>query len=265
MQRHICLAFAVAMFASASPLHAQPKDPPKAFTNSLGMKFVWLPPGTFTMGSGKEKGRGDDEIVRKITLTRGLYLGVYSVTQEEWQAVMGNNPSHFKGAKNLPVEQVSWTDCQEFCKRLSEKEKKPYRLPTEAEWEYACRAGTTTAFHTGETISTEQANYNGNFTYGKGQQGVYREKTTPVGSFPANPWGLYDMHGNVWQWCQDGHGGYAQKDSVDPQGPKATKNRVLRGGSWGSNPIFLRSANRNFADPDSHTEFYGLRVALPAE
>ena len=146
--------------------------------------------------------------------------GVYTVTQEQWQAVMGNNPSHFKGEKNLPVEKVSWDDCQEFIKKLREKDKKPYRLPTEAEWEYACRAGTTTPFHFGETISTDQANYNGNFTYGNGKKGVYRKKTTPVGSFPANAWGLHDMHGNVWQWCQDWYGDYPQKDVVDPQGPE---------------------------------------------
>ena len=173
------------------------------------------------MGSPKEeKERKDDEIQHKVTLTKGFYMGVYTVTQEQWQEVMGNNPSHFKGEKNLPVEHVSWDDCQEFIKKLREKDKKPYRLPTEAEWEYACRAGTTTPFHFGETISTDQANYNGNFTYGNGKKGVYREKTTPVGSFPANAWGLHDMHGNVWQWCQDWYGDYPQKDVVDPQGPE---------------------------------------------
>ena len=122
-------------------------------------------------------------------------------------------------------------------------------LPTEAEWEYACRAGTTTPFHFGETISTDQANYDGNFTYGNGKKGVYREKTTPVGSFPANAWGLYDMHGNVWQWCQDWYGDYPQKDVVDPQGPEKGEVRVLRGGSWISDPQYCRSAFRYWFDP----------------
>ena len=124
-------------------------------------------------------------------------MGVYTVTQEEWQALMGSNPSHFKGEKNLPVDSVSFLDCQEFIKKLREKDKKAYRLPTESEWEYACRAGTTTPFHFGETISTDQANYNGYNIYGNGKKGVTREKTTPVGSFPPNGFCLYDMHGNV--------------------------------------------------------------------
>ena len=168
------------------------KDPPKDFTNSIGMKFVWIPPGNFMMGSPKEEKerRSTDETQHKVTLTKGFYMGVYTVTQEQWQEVMGNNPSHFKGEKNLPVEKVSWDDCQEFIKKLREKDKKAYRLPTEAEWEYACRAGTTTPFHFGETISTDQANYNGNVIYGNGKKGVYRKKTTPVGSFPANAWGF---------------------------------------------------------------------------
>ena len=258
----------VALFSllGEGPIQAQPKDPPKYFSNSVGMKFARIPPGTFTMGSSnKEKGRGDDEIVRKITFPRGFALSVFAVTQEEWKAVMGNNPSVFKGQKKLPVENVSWQDCQAFCKKLGDREKKPYRLPTEAEWEYACRAGTMTPYHFGETLATDQANYNGNFIYGNGKKGVYRERTTPVGSFPANAWGLHDMHGNVWQWCNDWQGGYAQKDLVDPQGPKTGKNRILRGGSWGSHPIFCRSANRNFGDPESRTEFYGFRVCLPAE
>jgi formylglycine-generating enzyme required for sulfatase activity len=266
MSRSFCflIASVVVSLAGTCLINAQPKDPPKKFTNSIGMQFVWIPPGEFMMGSSnKEKGRGDDEIHRKITLSRGFYLGVYTVTQEQWQTVMGSNPSHFKGEKNLPVEQVSWDDCQAFCKRLGDKEKKVYRLPTEAEWEYACRAGTTTAYHFGGTLSADQANYNGNFTYGDGKQGLFREKTTPVGSFPANPWGLHDMHGNVWQWCNDWHGGYSRTETTDPQGPKAGKNRVQRGGSWGSHPIFCRSANRNFADPANRTEFCGFRVCVP--
>src|SRR4029077_17171790 len=156
----------------------------------------------------------------------------YTVTQEQWQTLMGNNPSLFKGEKNLPVETVSWNDCQKFVKKLREKDKKAYRLPSEAEWEYACRAGTTTAFHFGETISTDQANYNGNFTYGNGKKGTFRDKTTPVGNFPANAWGLHDMHGNVLEWCQDWHDDYPEKDVVDPKGSDEGNQRMLRGGTW---------------------------------
>src|SRR5713101_8408415 len=125
---------------------------------------------------------------------------------------MGNNPSFDKGEQHLPVASVSWDDCQKFVEKLQDKDKKPYRLPTEAEWEYACRAGTTTPFHFGETITAAQANYNGEEVYAKGKKGAYRTQTTPVGSFPANPWGLFDMHGNVWQWCQDRYGEYSPKD-----------------------------------------------------
>ncbi len=258
MRRSLLLLALCAAAASAQE--------PKVLTNSIGMKLVAIPAGSFVMGSSnQEKGRGDDEHLRKITLTRGLYLGAYAVTQEQWQAVMGVNPSLFRGAKSLPVETVSWHDCQAFCKKLSEREKKKYRLPTEAEWEYACRAGTSTPYHFGATLSTDQANYNGNFTYGAGTKGVFRARTTPVGTFPANAWGLYDMHGNVSQWCQDWHGGYARTDLTDPQGPKAGKERVLRGGSWSNHPIFCRSANRNFAPPDTRIEFYGLRICLDVE
>jgi formylglycine-generating enzyme required for sulfatase activity len=238
----------------------------RSFTNSIGMKFVWIKRGSFMMGSPKEEeGRWARETQHKVTLTKGFYMGVYAVTQEEWQAVMGNNPSYFRGEKNLPVNDVSWNDCQEFIKKSREKDKKPYRLPTEAEWEYACRAGTKTPFHFGETISTEQANYNGDFIYGNGVKGIFRKKITPVGSFPANAWGLHDMHGNVVQWCQDWFWEYPENDVVDPTGPEKGQKRVLRGGASGASPDHCRSAVRFAFDPAFHAGDMGLRICFFVE
>jgi formylglycine-generating enzyme required for sulfatase activity len=230
------------------------------------MTFAWVPPGTFLMGSppgeeGREPYQGADETQHRVTLTRGFFLGVHPVTQAQWKEVMGNNPSHFK-EKTLPVEQVSWDDCREFCRQLSERDGKRYRLPTEAEWEYACRAGTTTPFHFGETISTDQANYHGNYTYGSGKKGQYRQKTTPVGTFPANGWGLFDMHGNVWEWWEDWYGSYHESCITDPKSPDNGTARVLRGGSWGSLPGWCRSAFRNHDEPGFRISYAGCRVVL---
>ena len=243
---------------------SQPKnDPPKNFTNSLGMKFMWIPAGSFVMGSPKEEeGRGERETEHKVKLSKGFYMGVHLVTQEQWEALMGNNPSKFKGEKNLPVEEVSWDDCQQFIKKLREKDKKLYRLPSESEWEYSCRAGTKTPFHFGETITTDQANYNGDFTYGEGKKGKFREKTTQVGSFPANAWGLHDMHGNVFQWCEDWYADYPQKDVIDPQGPEKGQSRVLRGGSWLDYPGCCRSAFRSWVDPGYRHGSVGFRLCF---
>ncbi len=257
----LCLA---ALFASVTPARAD--EPPKTVTNTLNMKFTWTPPGDFKMGSLKEeKERKNDELQHKVTLTKGFYMAIHTVTQEQWTEVMGKNPSKFTDGKNLPVEQVNWNECQEFIKKLQEKDKKPYRLPTEAEWEYACRAGTTTPFNTGDTLSTDQANYNGNFTYGDGKKGVYREKTMPVGSFPPNPWGLYDMHGNVWQWCEDLYQDpYPKTDVVDPIG-KTGENRVIRGGSWIDNPLECRCAYRGASRPILRHALVGFRVCFSME
>jgi uncharacterized protein (TIGR03067 family) len=238
------------------------EEPPKLYANSVGMKFVWLRPGTFVMGSNeKEEGRSQDEVPHKVTLTKGFFMGLHPVTQEQWQAIMGNNPSFFTGDKNLPVEQVSWLDCQEFLKKLQDKDKKPYRLPTEAEWEYACRAGTQTPFHTGESISSDQANYNADIVYAKGKKGVMRAVTTPVGTFPPNAWGLFDMHGNVWEWCQDWYDAYP-KDVTDPQGPATGEARVVRGGARYSAPAYCRSAYRQVFLPNYRASYIGVRVCF---
>jgi formylglycine-generating enzyme required for sulfatase activity len=237
--------------------------PPRTFTNSSGMTFAWISPGTFLMGSPKqEKDRLDDETQHKVTLSNGFFMGAYLVTQEQWKEVMGNNPGDFKGETNLPVESVSWEDCQDFCKKLRERDTLPYRLPTEAEWEYACRAATTTPFHFGATISSAQANYNGNVAYANGQKGYKRGKTTPIGCFPANAWGLHDMHGNVYQWCQDWYGAYPKKDVDDPKGPTEGGRRVLRGGSWSELPPACRSASRYGFEPGHRSYIFGLRVCF---
>ena len=231
-------------------------------TNPVGMRFAWIPPATFLMGSPpNEPQRSDGETQHKVTLTKGFWMGVHQVTQAQWQAVMGSNPSSFKG-DNLPVVNVSWDDCAAFCEALGKKDGKAYRLPTEAEWEYACRAGTTTPFHFGAAISTDQANYNGDYAYNNGKKGVCRRKTTPVGGFPANAWGLFDMHGNVFEWCQDLYGSYQTGDISDPLNQTNGVARVVRGGSWGGPPRLCRSAFRYGRAPGYRYVIFGCRVAL---
>jgi len=233
----------------------------------VSMELVLIPAGEFTMGSPTtEDGREDDESPeRPVTLSEPFYMGVHEVTQEQYEAVIGKNPAHFKGAKR-PVEKVSWSDAMEFCRKLSATTGMMVGLPTEAEWEYACRAGTTTPFHTGRTISTDQANYDGDHTYGDGKKGEDRGKTLAVGSFRPNGWGLYDMHGNVWEWCSDWYGdSYAHALDQDPTGPESGTLRVLRGGGWGHNPQNCRSASRHWYAPGFRSLNYGFRVAVDPE
>ena len=231
---------------------------------SINYKMVYISPGTFMMGSPSgEKGRDSDERQHKVTLTQGFYMGVIEITQGQWKAVMGNNPSRFKG-DNRPVEKVSWNDCLEFIRKLNRQEGgNKYRLPTEAEWEYACRAGTATPFYTytGNCISTDQANYDGNYPMPGCSKGKYRKKTIDVASFSPNAWGLYDMHGNVWEWCQDWKGNYPSRHVTDPDGPSSGSFRVNRGGSWNEYARSCRSANRYFNASDSRYDYSGFRLA----
>ncbi len=230
----------------------------------VDMTFAWIPPGTFLMGSPEgEADRFEDEMQHRVTLSRGFYLGIHAVTQAQWQAVMGDNPSRFRGKKR-PVEMVSWEDCQAFCTKLSERDGKHCGLPSEAEWEYACRAGTTTPFHFGETISTDQANYNGNYPYNKGEKGEYRNRTMSVGSFPPNAWGLFDMHGNVWEWCQDEYTSYEDQNtkSILDTENKGENARVLRGGSWYYYAWNCRAASRSRDAPGYRYGINGFRVAF---
>jgi len=232
------------------------------WTNSIGMKFAWVPAGTFLMGSPPdEEGRKDCETQHKVTLTKGLWLGVHQVTQASWLKIMGDNPSARQG-EDLPVEQVSWEDCKAFLHTLSSQEDMVYRLPTETEWEYSCRAGTTTPFYFGASISPDQANYNGRDSYGGGKTGVDRGSTTRVGSFPANGWGLHDMHGNVHEWCADWFGEYPKGDVVDPKGPESGDHRLHRGGSFTGPAMYVRSARRVWYWPSFRVHHIGFRVAM---
>jgi uncharacterized protein (TIGR02996 family) len=224
------------------------------------LTFAWVGPGTFLMGSPEgEEGRGSDETLHRVTLARGFWMGVYPVTQAQWRWATGKRPSKFRGARR-PVERVSWHDCQAFCSALGKKTGQRFRLPSEAEWEYACRAGTTTPFYCGETLSTDRANYDGNLTYGAGRKGPYRHQTTSVGSFPPNPWGLYDMHSNVWQWCQDRFAPYP--DGGADRHPGKDSARVLRGDCWALGPSGCRSAFRDWHVAGLRGDGIGCRVCL---
>jgi formylglycine-generating enzyme required for sulfatase activity len=233
--------------------------------SGVSLEMVSIPGGRFLMGSPEnEEDRRDSESPQHYVKVPAFFLGKYPVTQGQYQAVMGNNPSRFKGA-NRPVETVSWNDATEFCQRLSQRTGKTYRLPSEAEWEYACRAGTTTPFYFGETITTELANYNGNYTYGSAPKGVYREETTNVGSFPPNAFGLYDMHGNVWEWCQDvlhsNYNGVPTDGSAWVSGGYSSL-RMQRGGSWVNYPWYCRCAFRIMNFADGRNSLRGFRVVL---
>jgi formylglycine-generating enzyme required for sulfatase activity len=225
--------------------------------------LVLIPAGQFTMGSPPtEAQRNDDETQRQVTISRPFWMGKHEVTQEQWEALGLKNASNLKGANN-PVECVSWHDVQDFLQKLNARAGgRRFALPTEAQWEYACRAGTATPFHFGETISTDQANYDGNYTYGNGQKGEYRRETTVVGIFPPNAWGLRDMHGNVWEWCQDWFGAYKEGAQTDPTGSEKRDYRVVRGGSWYSDPRLLRSASRSGILPVDRYHSVGFRLVL---
>ena len=233
--------------------------------NGVTLDMISIPGGTFIMGSPEtEKERYSDEGPQHRVTVSAFFMAKYLVTQQQWEAVMGNNPSYFKGASR-PVEKVSWNDAVEFCQKLSEKTGRDYRLPSEAEWGYTCRAGTTTPFYFGETITTDLANYNGNYTYGNGPKGKYRQETTDVGIFPPNAFGLYDMHGNVYEWCADyWHDNYnsAPTDGRAWISGGDSGKRLLRGGRWNSYPRYCRSAPRYYNSPGNRSYSIGFRVAV---
>ena len=250
----------------SSPPAAQPARP-TARQPAPQIEMVLIPAGTFTMGSPAGEGSDDEKPQHRVNV-QSFYMGKYEVTQAQWQQVMGSNPSNFKG-DNLPAETVSWNEAQEFIRKLNAmNDGYVYRLPTEGEWEYACRARTMTAFAYGDSLSPEQANFNGNSPYGGAAKGVYRQKTTPVGTFQPNAFGLYDMHGNVWEWCEDWyHDSYngAPTDGSAWLSGGEQKHRVLRGGSWLVKAGLLRSADRGGLGPGyRYISLIGLRVVAVA-
>jgi sulfatase modifying factor 1 len=231
--------------------------------NGVKQIMRWIPAGSFMMGSPKaELERGDDETQHPVTLTEGYWLADTACTQSLWQAVMDDNPSDFKGDE-LPVEQVSYDDCQTFIKKANAllDGQLILNLPTEAQWEYACRAGTTTAFSFGNSLSPDQANYNGSNPYAKGDKGEYRETTVEVTAFKPNPWGLFNLHGNVWEWCNDFYGDYSSDEATNPTGPANGSWRVLRGGCWDFSGRRLRSADRGHGRPGSRNRDIGFRLS----
>ena len=278
-------ALYVCLLAAAVPVQAQKKDDPppeptvapfdakqaeeqqKAWAkhlgvrvkarNSIGMELMLIPPGEFLMGSPAfEDGRGDDETQHKVTLTKPFFMGITEVTQAQFFRVLRKNPSKFKAAKH-PVETVTWDEAVEFCARLSDlpAEKRVgrvYRLPTEAEWEYACRAGTTTAY----SFGNDQGQLS-NYGWWKVNSGG---ATHPVGLKKPNPWGLYDIHGNVWEWCQDWHGGYFAGKLTDPTGPVSGSNREFRSGGWDCGWEACRSAGREKNSGGTRSFSLGFRV-----
>jgi formylglycine-generating enzyme required for sulfatase activity len=265
MRRNCLLSFLFRLVAIVAVLGAFPaqasQTAEKTYTNSIGMEFMLIPAGEFMMGSSATDKRvlDNERPQHRVTISKPFYLGKFEVTQGQWEAVMGNNPSYFKGRKN-PVEQVSWDDVQVFIQRLNQKEgTKKYRLPTEAEWEYAARAGTTSTYSFGN-----DARSLGQYAWYEGNSG---KKTHPVGQKEPNAWGLYDMHGNVREWVQDWYGEryYSSSPPTDPKGPSSGSLRVFRGGGWLSFAGGCRSACRFDFRPGYRGDGGGFRLALSPE
>ncbi|MEY2911457.1 MAG: hypothetical protein RLZZ184_766, partial [Cyanobacteriota bacterium] len=240
----------------------------KYFTEELGngvlLEMVQIPAGKFMMGSQEnEQGIESNEKPQHQVTVTSFWMAKYPLTQAQYQAIIGTSPSRFKG-NNRPVENVSWNDAIAFCEKLSQRTGKGYRLPSESEWEYACRAGTTTPFYFGETITPELVNYNGNHPYAAAPKGQYRGQTTDVGIFPPNAFGLYDMHGNVWEWClDDWHDNYinAPRNSTSWKS-KNSRWKLLRGGSWFYRASYSRSANRFKLSRENTYSHVGFRVVV---
>ena len=266
------------LFALPGPEFVQAQDADKVITNAIGMKLTLIPAGKFMMGSpAAEAERDDEELQHEVAISKPFYLGVYEVTQGQYEKVMGKNPAHFRQGGDYPIEQVRLAEALTFCRNLSDlpAEKKAgrvYRLPTEAEWEYACRAGATTVFHFGNALSSKQANFNGLYPYGDAPKGDKLQKTTKVGSYTPNAWGLYDMHGNVAEWCSDWYDPdyYKSSPKQDPRGPAKGVLKtdyedffyVVRGGCWLDEARACRAAYRFRLQPSEQYRWVGFRVAF---
>ena len=240
----------------------------KIFRNSLGMEFVPIPARTFIMGSPKdEHHRQKTEVQHPVTISRPFYIQTTEVTLKQWWAVMGKRFFFQRnGPDDMPVTRVSWHDCMKYIKKLNSKKEGVYRLPTEAEWEYACRAGTSTAYSWGNRMDCTRAMYSNNSKKSNEclehviSMGLATDRPAPVKSYPPNAWGLYDMHGNVWEWCFNWHGDYPARAVTDPLGPDSGTLKIRRGGSWFGGGHVCRSANRNFGHPASRYRTTGFRL-----
>ncbi|QQO07790.1 formylglycine-generating enzyme family protein [Breznakiella homolactica] len=295
------LSFAACGGRTESPEPAGAENPPAganvspvtpSYQAGIPERFILIPGGTFAMGSPSAEFLRESDETRRQVAVASFYMDRYEVTQGDYQRLTGNNPSHFRDA-GLPVENVTWFEAVRYCNALSEaeglapaytvtgtgdnmlvswnREAGGYRLPTEAEWEYACRAGTGTPFSTGTAISTDQGNYYGTYPYTieehyfsqnqmEVRAGRYRDRTLALGSLPANPWGLYEMHGNVWEWCWDWYGPYDAADRDNPAGPASGNYKVNRGGGWNDFARHLRSAYRAAFPPGNRTFNIGFRL-----
>ena len=228
-------------------------------TTVANIPLVRVPAGTFVMGSARgEPGRGDDETPHRVTISRAFWLGTTEVTQAQWYRVMGTSPSRFAGCAQCPVENVTWLDARKFLERLNALSGGGFRLPTEAEWEYACRTGESAR---AERIDDAHANFDARYPLPGGRPGRFRGRPIPVASFPPDRFGLYDMHGNVWEWCADGYGPYPAGDAVDPVGPADAPKKAIRGGSWFFDGASCRCATRYSHAPEDRGFSVGFRVA----
>jgi sulfatase modifying factor 1 len=252
-------------FPLSSPFCAGETD----FRNSIGMEFVMIPAGTFIMGSPKDEAQRDtDEVQHQVAISKAFYMQTTEVTLGQWWAIMGK-PFLFgrrKGGKDTPVVKVSWFECMEFIEKLNARRQGTYRLPSEAEWEYACRSGSTTPYSWGSDIDCGKAMYENNSMKENlcvediKSRGLPVDRPAPVKTYPPNAWGLFDMHGNVWEWCVDWYGPYPSEPILDPSGPDSGSKRVRRGGSWFGLGSSCRSANRNWAHPAFSERTIGFRL-----
>jgi formylglycine-generating enzyme required for sulfatase activity len=256
----VLLAATIAVLVAG--LSRIPAGHPSRFRDrATGIEFVLIPAQTFDMGTlDGVAGRAPQEVRHRVSLTRSYYLGRHEVTQAQWVAVTASNPSHFTGCDRCPVEGVNFFEIEEFIRRMNVRPGPRYRLPTEAEWELGCRAGGDGLFGGGSTLTSGDANIDGNYPYG-GDVGPSRGRTTPVGAFPPNAWGLFDMSGNVWEWVQDWHCPYAQAGSIDPVGACESPFRVIRGGSWKFDGNSARCGLRYTHRPQDRGYSLGFRLA----